>query len=79
MALTEYKRSRVLKHGVVISGRGTSVCLEDAFWHALREIAIAKGTSRPTLVAQIASQNGGPNLSSAVHLFVIAYYQGSRS
>jgi predicted DNA-binding ribbon-helix-helix protein len=45
------------------------VHLEDAFWHALREIAVAKDTTRqPPLVEQVSQ--------TAIRVFVLAYDQG---
>jgi predicted DNA-binding ribbon-helix-helix protein len=59
-----------------ISRRSTSITLEDAFWNALQEIAEAKGTSRAELIRKINQTRSHPNLSSAVRLFVLAYYRG---
>jgi predicted DNA-binding ribbon-helix-helix protein len=70
------KPSSVVKRSIRISGRRTSVHLEDAFWEAMHEIAGAKDTARSRLIAQI-KQNKPANLSSAIRLFVLAYYQGS--
>ena len=58
--------------------RKTSVSLEDAFWNALKEIAVAKNPnlSRHDLVRQIAKRCQHANLSSAIRLFVLEYYRG---
>jgi predicted DNA-binding ribbon-helix-helix protein len=40
----------------------------------MQEIAMAKNTVRTRLIAQI-DQNKPANLSSAIRLFVLAYYQ----
>ena len=69
------KPSQVVKRTIYLSGRKSSVHLEDPFWEALREIAMAKDTTRPRLIAQI-KQNEPANLSSAIRVFVLAYYQG---
>jgi predicted DNA-binding ribbon-helix-helix protein len=72
-------RSAVLKRTIVISGRRTGVSLEDAFWNAMHEIAVAKGTTRMGLIRKIErrrKQQKQLNLSSAIRLFVLAYYQG---
>jgi hypothetical protein len=45
-------QSTVIKRSVVIAGHKTSVSLEDAFWRALNEIAMAKGMTRSNLVAR---------------------------
>jgi predicted DNA-binding ribbon-helix-helix protein len=72
------RRSRIVKRAVIVSGRRTSVSLEDAFWEAMQKIAMAKGTTRTGLITQIKKRYKPENLSSAIRLFVLAYYQGSR-
>jgi predicted DNA-binding ribbon-helix-helix protein len=62
---------------VIISGQKSSVSLEDAFWDALAKIAEAKDTTRPDLISTIDQTRSNANLSSAIRLFVLAYYQGS--
>jgi predicted DNA-binding ribbon-helix-helix protein len=47
------KQSRIVKRTVIVSGRKTSVSLENEFWHALDEIAEARGTTRADLVGAI--------------------------
>jgi predicted DNA-binding ribbon-helix-helix protein len=44
----------------------------------MQKIAMAKETTRPRLIAQIEKRHKPENLSSAIRLFVLAYYQGSR-
>jgi predicted DNA-binding ribbon-helix-helix protein len=60
-----------------MSGRTTNITLEDEFWNALHEIAVTKGTARPSLIREIDKTRSSANLASAVRLFVLAYYQGS--
>jgi predicted DNA-binding ribbon-helix-helix protein len=76
MAVQRGKRSRIFKHTVIISGRKSSVTLEDEFWDALHEIAVTKDTSRAELIREINQTRTNANLSSAVRLFVLAYYRG---
>ncbi|MBV8753066.1 MAG: ribbon-helix-helix domain-containing protein [Hyphomicrobiales bacterium] len=66
--------SCVLKRSVVIGGRKTSVSLEDDFWTGLEEIAASRQSRRTALVAEI-SASPQVNLSSAIRLFVLAYYR----
>ena len=67
------------KRSVTIDGRHISVSLEDAFWNALRDIAVAKGTTRPRLINEEINQTrSNANLSSAIRVFVLAYYEGLR-
>lgn len=69
----------VIKRSIEIAGHRTSVTLEDAFWNGLRDIAKARDTSVRSLVAEIDAGRGEHNLSSAVRLFVLAYYRDEAS
>ncbi len=70
------KPTRMRKHSLDIAGHRTSISLEDAFWDALRELAVAQGVSLAALVAQIDAARDGENLSSAIRVFVLAHYRG---
>ena len=48
--------------------------MEDAFWNALKEIAVSKNTSRQKLVEMIDKKRSLHNLSSALRVFVLRYY-----
>jgi predicted DNA-binding ribbon-helix-helix protein len=76
MSAKAVKLSAVVRRTVRISGRSTSLTLEDPFWEALQEIAEAKGMTRANLVSAINERRSYANLSSGVRLFVLAYYQG---
>jgi predicted DNA-binding ribbon-helix-helix protein len=69
----------VIKRSIEIAGHRTSVTLEDAFWTGLRDIAKERNTSVRGLVADIDAGRGEHNLSSAVRLFVLAYYRDEAS
>jgi predicted DNA-binding ribbon-helix-helix protein len=70
------KRSRIVKRSLRIDGSNTTVTLEDAFWNALREIAAARNIRVSELISTIKiERQRGSNLSSAIRLFVIDYYQ----
>jgi predicted DNA-binding ribbon-helix-helix protein len=70
------RRSRVVKRSLSIDGSKTSVTLEDAFWNALREIAAARNMHVSELISIIKIKlQPGSNLSSAIRLFVLDYYQ----
>jgi predicted DNA-binding ribbon-helix-helix protein len=43
------------------------------------EIAMAKGKTRLGLIRRINSKRHNSNLSSAIRLFVLAYYKGLRA
>lgn len=66
--------SRITKRSIVIAGRKTSLSLEDEFWRAFKEIASARETTLTELAGSIDSGRAG-NLSSAIRLFVLAYYR----
>ncbi len=69
-------KSPVVKRSIVIAGHKTSVSLEDAFWQGLKDIAIARELALSDLVALIDAERRHGNLSSAIRLFVLDYYQG---
>jgi predicted DNA-binding ribbon-helix-helix protein len=68
-------KSPVVKRSIVIAGHKTSISLEDAFWKALKDIAIARHATLSDLVASIDSERQHGNLSSAIRLFVLDHYQ----
>lgn len=65
----------IVKRSIVVAGHKTSVSLEDAFWHALKDIARERGQSLRSLVAEIDASRTGGNLSSAVRLHVLDHYR----
>ena len=68
-------KSPVVKRSIVIAGHKTSVSLEDAFWKALKEIALGRRMRLSDLVAGIDSERQHGNLSSAIRLFVLDHYR----
>jgi predicted DNA-binding ribbon-helix-helix protein len=68
--------SPVVKRSVIIAGHKTSVSLEDAFWQALKEIALVQGTTLSNLVTSIDLRRQQGNLSSCLRMFVLEFYQG---
>jgi predicted DNA-binding ribbon-helix-helix protein len=71
--------SRVIKRSIIRNGHRSTVSLEDQFWDCLREIAKSKKLTAARLVEQIDRQHTGDNLSSAIRVFVLEYYQKWRS
>jgi predicted DNA-binding ribbon-helix-helix protein len=64
------------KRSVSIAGHQTSISIEEPFWQALRMIAAAKGQSLAGLIATIdGERRAETNLSSAIRLAVLAWYQ----
>jgi predicted DNA-binding ribbon-helix-helix protein len=68
-------KSPVIKRSIVIAGHKTSVSLEDAFWRGLKEIAVIRRMTLSDLVGAIDAERQHGNLSSAIRLFVLDYYQ----
>ena len=67
-------QSEVFKRSIVLNGHKTSVSLENGFWLGLKEIAFDRGISLAALVAEVDSERSGPNLSSALRLYVLNHY-----
>jgi predicted DNA-binding ribbon-helix-helix protein len=64
-------KSPVKKRTVYVNGRKTSVCLEDAFWSTLKEIAQAQGATVSQTVTEIDKLRRRGTLSGAIRLFVL--------
>lgn len=69
----------VIKRSVVIRGRKTSLSLEDAFWSSLKDIADRRSTPLSALIGTIEQERTTANMSSAVRLFVLDYFQTKAS
>ena len=67
--------SRIIKRSIIRNGHKSSVSLEDQFWVCLREIAKSKMLTTRKLVEEIDHNRNSHNLSSAIRLFVLEYYQ----
>lgn len=64
------------KKSVLIAGRhATSICLEDEFFEALQLIATEQNLSLNQLVTNIDKERSTSNLSSAIRLYILKYYQ----
>jgi predicted DNA-binding ribbon-helix-helix protein len=64
-----------MKRSLVIESRKTSISLEEPFWTAFREIALARSQTLSKLAELIDSQRCGSNLSSAIRVFVFRHYR----
>ena len=72
------------KHSVTLAGHRTSITLEDEFWQALKKIAKTEDRSLGQLVGEIdrARLNDGAldhNLSSALRVYILKWYQAKTS
>jgi predicted DNA-binding ribbon-helix-helix protein len=74
-SVAKRSKSTVLKRSVVLAGNKTSLSLEDEFWNGLREIARGRGETLSHLITAIDDHRQHTNLSSAVRLFVLGFYQ----
>jgi predicted DNA-binding ribbon-helix-helix protein len=68
-------KSLVLKRSIVVAGHKTSVSLEEPFWQGLKDIASGRRQTLSELVGSIDTERAFGNLSSAIRLFVLNYYQ----
>ncbi|HEY7243883.1 MAG TPA: ribbon-helix-helix domain-containing protein [Xanthobacteraceae bacterium] len=68
-------KSLVVKRSVVLSGHKTSISLENEFWNAARHIAKERNQGVGQLITSIDAARRHTNLSSAIRLFVLDYYQ----
>lgn len=71
--------TRMRKHSLDIAGHRTSISLEDAFWDALRGVALQEGLSLAGLVARIDAERADANLSSAIRVYVLQRARGGSS
>ncbi|ODT83648.1 MAG: aryl-sulfate sulfotransferase [Pelagibacterium sp. SCN 64-44] len=63
------------KRSLSIAGHRTSIALEPQFWAALEAMAAEKQLSLAALIRDIDTTRQTANLSSAVRLAVLAWYQ----
>lgn len=70
---------RPVKRSFTIGGHRTSISLEAPFWEALREIARSEKLPLAQLVLRIDSERDEGGLSSAVRIWILAYYRKGRA
>ena len=68
-------KSLIVKRSVVLGGHKTSVSVEDPFWNSVKEIAASGKMTVSELLTAIDSGRHHGNLSSAIRLFVLNFYQ----
>jgi predicted DNA-binding ribbon-helix-helix protein len=72
----QHNVSRMRKRSIHLRGQKTSVSLEDEFWIAFHEIALARNERVVDLINAIDRERpSGVNLSSAIRLFVLRYFK----
>jgi len=67
------------KRSLSIAGHRTSIALEPEFWAALEAMAAEKSQPMAGLIRDIDETRKTTNLSSAVRLAVLRWYQGKAS
>jgi predicted DNA-binding ribbon-helix-helix protein len=68
-------KSPVVKRSVVVNGHKSSVSLEEGFWSGIKEIAAGRNMPLSDLVSEIDKNRQQGNLSSALRLYVLEFYQ----
>jgi predicted DNA-binding ribbon-helix-helix protein len=65
------------QHAIIVSGRKTSITLEDVFWNLLKKVAKEREISLSALVSAIDSEleGGGNNFSASIRIFLLHYYR----
>ncbi|HCU06156.1 MAG TPA: aryl-sulfate sulfotransferase [Holosporales bacterium] len=65
----------IQKRSLTLFSHRTSISLEPDFWHALNDIAKNKQLSLQKLIELIDQQRENNNLSSAIRIYVLHYFQ----
>jgi predicted DNA-binding ribbon-helix-helix protein len=65
----------VQKRSLSIAGHRTSIALEPEFWAGLEAMAAHRALPLTTIIRDIDEARDGPNLSSAVRIAVLRWYQ----
>ena len=69
--------ARPVKHSLTLRGHRTSVSLEQAFWHAFRDIAAKRGLTLNQLAVEIdEGRETDIGLASAIRVFVLEQLRG---
>ena len=69
--------SRPLKRSFTVGGHRTSISLEAPFWEALKTAAAQERVTLSRLIARIDAERGDSGLSSAVRIWLLAYYRNA--
>ena len=67
--------TRPVKRSFTIGGHRTSISLEAPFWEALKTAAAQERLPLSSLIARIDAERGHAGLSSAVRIWLLAYYR----
>lgn len=73
---TEADKLSTRMHNIGISGRRTTVRLEDEMWDALNDVAEREGCSLNAVAGRIYNRKkSDDNFSSAIRVFLMLYYR----
>ncbi|MBX9588298.1 MAG: ribbon-helix-helix domain-containing protein [Hyphomonadaceae bacterium] len=70
--------SRPVKRSFTIGGHRTSISIEAPFWDALKLAAAQEKMPLSALIACIDAERGNGGLSSAVRVWLLAYYRNAK-
>ncbi len=71
------RMSRPVKRSFTIGGHRTSISLEAPFWEALKAVSAEEKVPVSRLIARIDAERGTGGLSSAVRVWLLAYYRNN--
>ena len=71
----EIRLMSIQKRSLTLFSHRTSISLELDFWHALNDIAQNKQLSLQKLIEHIDKHRKDNNLSSAIRIYVLHYFQ----
>lgn len=71
----EIRLMSIQKRSLTLFSHRTSISLEPDFWHALNDIAQNKQLSLQKLIEHIDEHRKDNNLSSAIRIYVLRYFQ----
>jgi predicted DNA-binding ribbon-helix-helix protein len=74
----EIMKTAAITRSIALNGLETGVCLEDAFWGRLEEIAQERFVTLTQLVTAIDAERSQPSLSSAIRAHVLQHFSGRR-
>ncbi len=73
--MSDFARMSTKKRSIKIRGHATSVSLEDEFFTALCDVAAHKKMTLQDLAEIVDAQRGKNNLSSALRIYILAFYR----
>jgi predicted DNA-binding ribbon-helix-helix protein len=75
MSQRDEEASSVPVRSFVVAGRRTSVRLDPIVWDALHDVAARQQRSLTNIVTEIDAERGARSLTTALHVYIVQYYQ----